>query len=80
MKTRLVAMASQHSGHHGRRSPRSPPAWSHSWPTVVLADWRTVVSSIKMELRGQGLNVIIIPRFWLCEEYGIKKSKQSDRK
>ena len=80
MKTRLVAMASQHSGHHGRRSPRSPPAWPHSWPTVVLADWRTVVSSIKMELRGQGLNVIIIPRFWFCEEYGIKKSKQSDRK
>ena len=80
MKTRLVAMASQHSGHHGRRSPRSPPAWPHSWPTVVLADWRTVVSSIKMELRGQGLNVIIIPRFWFCQEYGIKKSKQSDRK
>ena len=77
MKTRLVAMASQHSGHHGRRSP---PAWPHSWPTVVLADWRTVVSSIKMELKGQELNMIILSRFWFSDEYGIKKSKKSDRK
>ena len=80
MKTRLVAMASQHSGHHGRRSPRSPPAWSHSWPTVVLADWRTVVSSIKMELKGQELNMITLSRFWFSNEYDIKKSKESDRK
>ena len=73
MKTSSVTMASQHSGD-------GPRPWPHARPTVVLADWRTVVSSIKMELRGQELNMIILSRFWFSNEYSIKKSKESDRK
>ena len=33
-----------------------------------------------MELRGQELNMITLSRFWFSDEYGIKKSKQSDKK
>ena len=74
MKTSSVTMASQHRG-DGRDGPRSARP-----TTVVLADWHTVVSSIKMELRGQELNMIILSRSWFSDKYGIKKSKQSDKK
>ena len=75
MKTRLVVWRANTAGMAHPRQARP-----HAWPTVVLADWSTVVCSIKIRLRSHGFKVLIIPRLWFDGEYGIQKSKQSNRK